>query len=330
MAATLLTVTQIGRETTAGTAVAADHILRVPAAYLDDQREIEHVPEDVGYLSKVNRTNEKKLLANISIPTQATFEDIAYMFDMGIKAVATGATDTGGSGKIYTFALPTTASNTIGTYTVEGSDGQQGYAMSYAFCDEITLSGSGGNPVEATYNLFGRTVTKATKTTLSLATADVINFSKGKLYIDAVGGTAGTTQVANTWLDFNLSIKTGWQPMFTGDGEKYFTDIINVGPELMLDLTVEHDANGVLRYDDFIAQTAKQFRMVFEGSALTTAGATYTYKSLIVDVVAKIEKWGPIQSRDGNNVVPITLRAAYDGTAAKFATITVVNEVASL
>jgi hypothetical protein len=43
MAATLLTKTQIGRETTAGIAVAADHVLRVPAAFLDDQREIEHV-----------------------------------------------------------------------------------------------------------------------------------------------------------------------------------------------------------------------------------------------------------------------------------------------
>jgi hypothetical protein len=70
--------------------------------------------------------------------------------------------------------------------------------------------------------------------------------------------------------------------------------------------------------------------MVFQGTALTTAGATYTHKTLQIDFVGKVEKWGPIQTRDGNNVVPITFRAAYDATAAKYATITVVNEVASL
>lgn len=331
MTATLLTKVQIGRETTAGTAVAADHVLRIPAAFLDDQREIEHVPEDVGYLSRVNRTNEKKQLGYVTLPFQANFEDIAYLLDAGVKAVATPVTDTNGSGKIYTFAFPTTTANTIGTYTIESADGQQEYEMPYSFVDEFSFSGSGGNPIEANFNLFGRTVAKDTATgSVALATADVINFGKGKLYIDAVSGTMGTTQVSCSWLDFTLNVKTGWMPMFTGDGNLYFCDLINVGPEITLDFTLEHDTAGEARYDDFVAQTARQVRMVFEGPALTTAGTTYTYKTLKIDLVGKIEKAGPITSRDGNNVMPLTMRCAYDATAAKFAEITVVNEVAGL
>lgn len=330
MAATLLTKTQIGRETTAGIAVAADHVLRVPAAFLDDQREIEHVEEDVGYLSRINRTNTKKYLGFVSLPFQASFEDLPYLLDMGVKAVASGSTDTGGSGKIYTFAFPTTSANSIGSYTIEGSDGTQGYRIPYAFVSEFTLSGSGGNPVESSFSIYGRNVEKNTAASLVVSTAEVINFGKGKIYMDAVSGTAGTTQLTNTWLDFSLNVKTGWTANFTGDGSLYFSSLYNQGPEIMLDVTIEHDANAVTLFDGFQAETAKQIRMVFQGTALTTAGATYTHKTLQIDLVGKVEKWGPIQTRDGNNVVPITFRAAYDATAAKYATITVVNEVASL
>ena len=331
MAATLLTKVQIGRETTAGTAVAADHVLRVPAAFLDDQREVEHVPEDVGYLSRVNRTNTKKYLGFVSLPFQASFEDMPYLLDMGVKAVASGAADGSGSGKIYAFAFPTTAANSIASYTLEGTDGTQGYKMAYCFMPEFTLSGNGGNPIEATFSVNGRNVEKlTTAASVALATAEVINFGKGKIYMDAVSGTAGTTQLTNTWLDFNLSVKTGMTPDFTGDGELHFSNVYNQGPEITLDVTIEHDSDAVTMFDSFQAETPKQIRMIWQGDALTTAGTTYTYKTLLIDLVAKVEKWGPIQTRDGNNVVPVTFRAAYDGTAAKFATITVVNEVASL
>jgi len=42
------------------------------------------------------------------------------------------------------------------------------------------------------------------------------------------------------------------------------------------------------------------------------------------------ETWDAFGDQDGNNTVSCTFRAAYDATAALFANISVVNEVASI
>jgi hypothetical protein len=42
--------------------------------------------------------------------------------------------------------------------------------------------------------IYGRNVEKNTAASLVVSTAEVINFGKGKIYMDAVSGTAGTTQ----------------------------------------------------------------------------------------------------------------------------------------
>ena len=157
-----------------------------------------------------------------------------------------------------------------------------------------------------------------------------INFSNGKLYIDAVSGTAGTTQVSNTLLGFSLDIKTGVVPVFTGDGEKYFSFTKNIGPEVSLDLTLEHDSNGVSVFDDFQAETPKQYRLKFEGSNLTTSGTTYSKKTLIIDIVGKVVNVSAPEDRDGDTVITATIQGAYNSTAAKFAEIIVVNENATL
>lgn len=326
----LLTRCQIGKETTAGTAVAATSILRFENGFLDDQREVVHVSENVGYLSKVNRTNTPKLLGNLSMSGAATFEQICYVLESSIKTVSASA-DGSGSGKVRTYPAETTAANTIVTYTLEGGDNQQAYEMEHAFAKSWTLSGAGGNSLQLSADWFGRQIQKATFTgSLSLPSVDEINFGEGKLFIDGVSGTMGATQVSNTWLDFSLKYNSGLQEQFTGTGQKYFSHIEHTGPEITLDLTLEHDANAVSLFDAFQAETPYQVRLLFEGPALTTAGTTYSKKTLRIDLVGKVEKWGTPKDANGVNTVPVTLRCAYDGTCAKFFEMVVVNQLASL
>lgn len=327
---TLLTRCQIGKETTAGTAVASTNIMRFESGFLDDQREVQHVPENIGYLSKVNRTNTPKFLGYYSMKGIATFEQFPYFLESSIKT-ATPVQDGSGSGYIYTYTGETTAANTIATYTLEGGDNQQAYEMEYAFAKTWTLSGAGGAGLDLSGDWYGRQVQKTTFTgSLSLPSVDEINFGEGKLYIDTVGGTMGTTQVTNTWLDFSLKYDSGVKEQFTGSGEKYFSHVEHAGPEITLDITLEHDTNSVSLFDALQAETPYQIRMLFEGPALTTAGTSYTYKTLKIDLVGKVEKWGTPTSKDGVNAIPITFRAAYDGTCAKFFEMVVVNELSSL
>lgn len=331
MGVILLSKIQIGGETTAGSAVAADVIFRGETSFLDDQREVMMVDENIGYLSKVDRVITPKLLGYATIPFTMNFEQVGHVLCAGVEKVVTGVTDTGGSGKIYTYNMPTTTPNTIQTYTIEGGDNEQAYEMEYSFVDSFTISGAGGEALKMSANWYGRQVTKTTFTTpLSLQAVSDIPFSKGKLFIDAVNGTMGTTQVTNTWLSMNLDVKTGIRPVFTGDGNKYFSFIKNVGPEVTLDLTLEHNSNSVALFDAWQAETAKQIRMVFEGPALTTAGQTYTYKSFIIDFVGKVMKVNTPTNQDGDSVVTVSLTGAYNATCAKFLDFIVVNQDAAL
>lgn len=321
----LLRRLQLGRETTAGTAVGATTIWRGMGT-LEDQRETVFVEEDIGYLSGVDRTYQPKLQAALSMPSvPATFEQLPHILDAGIT-VATPAADSTGSGDVYTYTFPTTSAPTPKTYTIEGGDNQAVEEMEYAFVQSFTLEGSAGEALMVSAEWLGRQVTTSSfTTTATLPDVEEILFSKGKLYIDEATGTIGTTQKSSTLLSATLNVNTGLQPVFTADGNLYFTFIKNVGPEITLDVTFEHDGTATAEKAAWRAQTPCLIRLQWEGSALGTAGA-YTVKTLRVDLAGRWESFAALEDQDGNDVVTGTFRARYNATAAKYAEIVVVAD----
>ena len=155
-------------------------------------------------------------------------------------------------------------------------------------------------------------------------------FTKSKLYIDAVGGTLGTTLVSDTLLGFEFSVKTGIIPKFTANGQLYFGVHQFTMPEILLKLTYEHNASAITEKTAWRNQTPRQCRLAIEGSALGTPGTTYTYKTLRIDLAGKYEKFDPLGEQNGNDVLTCTLRARYNSTAALFAALTICNELASI
>lgn len=322
---------QLGAETTAaGTAIAATTIWRGMGT-IEDQREHVFVDEDIGYLSGVDRSYQPKLLAALSMgSTPATFEQLPHLFEAGIRTDSPSQDGTG-SGYIYQYTLPTTSANTIQTYTLEGGDNQEVEEMEYGFVESCTLEGSGGEALMMSAEWRGRQVTVSAFTgAISLPSVEEILFSKGKLYIDDVDGTIGDTQKSNTLLNASLSITTGWVPVWTADGALYFTFAKQVMPEVVLNLTFEHDGTAAAEKVNWRAETPRLIRLLFEGSALSTAGTDYTYKTLIIDLAGKWESFDAIGDQDGNDIVSGTFRARYNSTAALFADIIVVNELSSL
>lgn len=326
----LLRKLQFGRETTAGTAVAATTIWRGMGT-IEDQREVQFAEEDIGYLSRVDRSYIPKLAAALSLPSvEATFEQLPHLLEMGVKT-ATPAADGSGSGKIYTYTFPTTAANTIKTYTIEGGDNIQAEEIEYCYVESFTLEGGAGEALKMSAEIRGRQVSLSTfTTTATLPVVEEILVSKGKLYIDTAGGTMGNTQVSNTLLSFTLNVATGLQAVYTADGQLYFSLVKCVGPEITLDVTFEHNASAVAEIAKWRAETPSQVRLLLEGSALQTAGTSYSKKTVKIDLAGLWEKFSAIGDQDGNDTVTGTFRARYNSTAAKFAEITVVNELAAL
>ena len=71
-------------------------------------------------------------------------------------------------------------------------------------------------------------------------------------------------------------------------------------------------------------------RIIAEGTALGAAGATYTYKTLKLDLAGKWESFEALGEQDGDDIVVGTLRCRYNATAAKYFEVVLVNEVAAL
>ena len=321
---------QLGKETTAGTVIAATAIWR-GIGTLEDMTVVTFPVEDVGILSGTDRAYIASEGGKLEMEdVEATFEQLPYIFEASIKAVHTGATDTGGSGKVYVYPMATNAAPTINTYTIEGGDNMGAEVMDYGYVESFKLSGKGGEAVKVSATWMGQAVAPQAFTgALSLVDVEEILFSKGVLYIDTAGGTIGTTTKSNTLMGMELDVPSGWRPIMAADGQIHFTGIKNVGPEPVLKITFEHDANSIAQKAAWKAGSRQKIRLNFSGSALTTAG-TFTYKTLRIDGGGKWEKFDKIAEQDGNDVVTGTFRFRASAAGANPLTIAVVNQVTVL
>ncbi len=322
---------QLGRETTAGTATTASTMWRGLGS-MEDTREVKFPEEDIGYLSGVDRTYVPKLEAKMELESvPATFEQLPYLLEMGVKAVGTGAADGSGSGKIYAYPLSTNAANTLAPYTVEAGDNQEAERAEYCFAQELKLSGKSKEALMMSATVIGRQVAPNTYSVgATLPSVEEILFNTGKLYIDAANGTAGSTLISNSFLGMEMSLKTGASPVYTADGNLYFTFVKLVQAEWSFDITFEHDAAGSARKVDWRAQTPRLIRVEFQGSSLTTAGTTYSKKTLQINFASKISKVAKLAEIDGNDVLKVTFKPRYNTTAAVFGSFIVVNQLATL
>lgn len=320
---------QLGKETTAGTSVAATALWRGMGT-IEDQLEIVFPEEDIGVISGTDRTYIPKLLAAITFDeVEATFEQLPYPLSAGIANTTTGVTDTNGSGKIYTYTMTTSTQASVQTYTIEGGDDQQEEEMEYSFVPSFTLSGKAGEAWKISADWQGRQVTPSTFTgSIAVPSVEEMLFSKTKLYIDAT--TIGTTQKTNTLLEATLNVNTGLVPVFTADGNLYFSFVKQTMPEVTLDITFEHDGTSVAEKAAWRAQTARLIQLTCEGSTLTTAGSTYSVKTGIIKLAGKWEAFEKIDEQDGNDIVKGTLRARWHSTSNQFMTMILVNQLSSL
>jgi len=313
---------QMGREGTPGTAVEATDTWR-GVGTIEDVTLIVFPDEDIGLYPQTTRSYIPSKQARLTMDeTPATFKQIRHVFEAGIQAAVSSA-DGAGAGWKSEYPFPTTVSDTLTTYTIEGGDNLECEEMEYAFVEHFNMSGAPGEAVMLTADWVGRQVSTSAFTstaTCSTPTVEEILFSLGKLYIDddTLAGGVATTQIESTWLEFNLDVVTGWQPVTTGDGQLYFTYIKNIGPEITLDVVLEHNATSLTEKDDWKIERGKIVRMTFEGSTYTD-GTSYSKETLWLDLAGKFEKFEKIGERAGNDVLEATFKGGYSSASASYA-----------
>lgn len=320
---------QLGQESVKGTEVNATTIWRGTGTIQDDIAPV-FAEEDVGVKIPYGRTYIPKYGATLALDeTPATYEQLLHLLEMGIETVS--ATQDGTGPYVYTYPFATlTDTADVKTRTVEGGDNTQEEQFYYGFCPEFTLSGVPGEALMMSGTIRGRQVATGTKTAaLTPPSVEEILFSKGVLSIDAATAAFGTTAVTNTLMGATLTVTTGWMEQYTGDGQLYFTFLKNIGADVTLEVTFEHDATAVTEIAAWRAQTQRNLRLKFTGSTIA-GGSDFAGKALVIDITGKWETFAKIDERDGNDIVTGTLRMTYNAESGITNKIIVANALATV
>lgn len=312
---------QLGRESTAGTAVAATDIWRGPFGDILDDRQRQIAEENVGLLVNAERSYDTRIGAMLTMPsTELTFEQVLHILEAGIKT-ATPVDNTGDY--TYSYPFPTGATpNAIKTYTIEAGNA---YAtgdvreMPYAFVEGFTLSGQEGEAWMMTANWRGQRVIESSFTgALSLQSVEEAIFNNTLLYIDASGGTIGSTQKAGVLVAASIEVDTGIRIVPVGDGNLYYTAHKFHRPSLNFTLTMELESGNIFKTerDAFEADSIRLLRLSCDGTA---------NRNLTVDISAKYDSVPGYQDSDGNTTIQIAGHAAYSSADSLFAQFDVTN-----
>lgn len=322
---------QIGKESTAGVATAATTYLRGEGVISDDRTQVFPV-EDVGILGGTDRSYVAGLAANMALQSgPATFEQLPYILNMGVVG-SSSTQDGAGTDYIYSYPFGTTAQKTPYFYTVEAGNNAEEERMEYCHVPDFVLEGKKDEAIMRSATIRGRQATVSSFTgALSIPTVEEMLFNKGKVYIDAVGGTIGTTQAVASLIGWKATINTGFKAVPSFDGSLYFTFVKQTRPEITMEFTWEHEtvvsvAEKVL----WRAQTARQIRLLVAGSTLGSTGTLYSTKNFIFDMAGKWSKFGPLTEDAGDDTVVGTFHVGYNSTAALYASMKVVNELSAL
>lgn len=323
---------QLGKETTPGTAVAASVIWRGMGSW-QDRREVKNAKERVGIALPSVRPYVPKIMAAYTMdPVEATFQQLPYILESAVES-ETPTQDGAGTGYIRSYIFPYTSIPTLRTHTLEAGNNQQAREMEYAFVEKFKLTGKAGEAAFMSGGWVGRQWTDTTftgsLTVPTLIPADHMGLFDSNLYIDAVSGNVGTTEITGTLLAFELDVTTGWVRRWDNSAKTFADHYFSRDAfKATCKFTFEHDTNAEAQRDLFEAGTARLFRIYFGGAALATP-ATETELNARVDFAGVYTDVND-SSQDGDGIVEATVEIGYDFSEALGLAFRVVNEDADL
>lgn len=343
---------QFGPEVTNGTAVTATARMPWNGGLLDDAREVKKIDQLLGIYDGTDRSVIALITGALDVAeTPLTPEQFPYLLAYGLGGPVTGSADgAGSSGFRYATTVPWDPSSppTNRSATVEAGDNHEVERLNYGKFIKISVKGSHKNTVMMSGSMIGQQVSllgsSFTSTSVPTTPNDLI-FAGSRLYLDAVGGTIGTTAVADQLLGFEVEIEISWVPKQTGNGapdSPTWSFVVFTGVKVTTKLTFEKGTSastGIINSTDgikawFRARTPRLMRLDVLGQSYTTAGTGTLFtggrRGVRFDLPLLFTKVPPADDEDGNSTVTVEAESQYNSTYGSRGTITVANEVSAL
>lgn len=295
-----LNVCQVGKEVTPGTPVAATTIWRGPFGSWNDDRQTETVEEDVGTFDSSGRVVDTMLGIKIPAPSGvAHFEQIPYWLE-GCCGTATPS----GAGP-YTYAYsapsgdtpPTLVARTlrVGNKQVTTDVG----IFSRCYPMEWEISGKQGElwKTSGTWMSPQRESSGTFTPALSLPAWEPMQFGKTLLYIDATGGTVGSTQKTGVLMGFSMKYTPNIEWVPVGDGNLYPT-AHKMGKPLItftMDLELQENSGVSVVAVERAIYESKAFRLL----RIENTGAAS--RSMTIDLCAQYTSVSDYKKEGQNN-----------------------------
>lgn len=304
---------QIGKETTAGTAVAATRILYAQEPKLTRERDSKPKKFMTGTRDNVRAHTLGPVQAGGTIKMDISADEILELLLMGIEGGVSAVTPSGAT-DARTFTFKASGTGTLDAATVEWFDGKRAWQGKGMRVDELKISGKVDDTNEIEATLFGTDVAVLAALTASLTdrTPGYFEGWETKLYIDDFGDTPGTTTVSGLLLEWEVDIKNNL-------GRKYLANntlsaAATPAGDLDITATLKFEADSSTakdEYDNWDDQTKRVFRLEFGNNDLIEAGFN---KSVTVDIPGAWSAVDLTQDDASTRVYEFKLQYVYEPT----------------
>lgn len=327
---------QWGKETTSGTAVAADTMILGAEIQPINPDRVPIFPEDnMGVRARSSRALIYQYLAQntIRIP-HGYFQALPMILSCGLKGGVTPSEQTASQNDmLWTHNPSLTATNSLNSITLEAGDDTQAYEIEYVQFERIRLSGvvaqgAEASPVEIEADYYGRQVSPVSFSSCSVPAVTPINAKLSQMWIDSAFASAGTTPVTNIIRSWELELLTGAHPKFFGSGNKYFDTHDQGDIEAMLTMILEGGSSADAEFDKFQIGTEQVIRIKIDSGVQIGTGVNHSFT---FDLWGAYEHVTPLSEEDrGNNLHAVLFHGLYDGTAGDLLDINVITNVSAI
>lgn len=317
---------QAGLEATRGTGVAATRIAYFDrGAWFEELIGREFPDEDRNSFINNYRAVTVSRMGRFSGAANATYPDLPWFLQSfakgGVTAVVSNTTV-----QTYTFA-PTATTDDLKTVTWEVGNDTQAYQLPYSLAEKLELTWQGGGPVKLNVDyLSQRAIPQAFTGALSDRTGleDLVG-TTAKVFIDAAGGTIGTTQALNV-LSGKVTLQNRWQQITHLVGNLYPDDAQR--DSRWIDFEIDVHFNSATEYAFLLSGAERLLRINFTGTTIAGSSPS-TPKSVNVDLYG-VYLTAPFAVSNAIRTVKLTGSTFFDTGAAADWKIAVACDVATL
>lgn len=250
-------------------------------------------------------------MASGSVSMDVSPSELVELLLVTLKGGVTPTVPSGGTtSKLWSFTP-----GDLDSATFEWHDGATAHQMTGGYGDRLRIAGSVGGENVATFDLFGKAITNAALTgALADRVPEYLEGWQSLLYIEAFGGVPGTTNIAGTLVNWDVTIANGLTRIYTADNVNS-ANSVSVGElEVTASLTFLASApQSAIEYANWDAATKRVVRLLFKGA---TAIEAAIFPQVAVDLPGAWSAFDLGQAEENVRAYQLDLAYVYDPTNA--------------